>query len=165
MEASTPATGEEVPVSIGELRSCIQCLISDLIDEYFSRFENPPDSPPPRAHCQGSELESRPLRPSSSMVSLGRRRDNDDWSVSSTRRMFRFSQEGFDMARSAPIVHKPSLKIGIEGQREFKLSNSEHFPAYNLRSDSKYCSISCHIIKIVEKCPQRDPEAAIDLAP
>ena len=160
MEPNIPVTGEEVPVSIGE------CLIlSDLITEYFSRFENPPDSPPPRAHCPGSELESRPLRPSSSMVSLGRRRDNDDWSVSSTRRMFRFSQEGFDMARSAPIVHKPSLKIGIEGQREFKLSNSEHFPAYNLRSASKWCSITCHIITIVEKCPQRGLEAATDLAP
>ena len=107
-------------MSIG--RHCI--LSSDLIKEYYSRYENPPDSPPPRA-------EPRPLRPASSLVSL--RRDNDDWSVSSTRRMFRFSQEGFDMARSAPIVHKPSLKIGIEGQREFKLSNSEHFPAYNLR--------------------------------
>ena len=37
------------------------------------------------------------------------------------------------MARSAPIVHQPTLKIGIEGQREFKLSNNEDFPAYNVR--------------------------------
>ena len=50
-----------------------------------------------------------------------------------TRRQFKFSQEGFDMARSAPIVHQPTLKIGIEGQREFKLSNNEDFPAYNVR--------------------------------
>ena len=68
------------------------------------------------------------------MMNLDRTRNkNDDWSVSSTRRQFRFSQEGFDMARSAPIVHKPTLKIGIEGQREFKLSNNEDFPAYNVR--------------------------------
>ena len=74
------------------------------------------------------------MRPSSSMMNLDRTRNkNDDWSVSSTRRQFRFSQEGFDMARSAPIVHKPTLKIGIEGQREFKLSNNEDFPAYNVR--------------------------------
>ena len=58
---------------------------------------------------------------------------NDDWSISTTKRLYRFSQEGFNMARSAPIVHKPTLKIGMEGQREFTLSNSRDFPSYNVR--------------------------------
>lgn len=131
MELNIPTTEEEVLVLTGKHSHSI--LYSPIITEYFFRYENPPESPPPQAHREyEADIGSRPIRPSSSMVSL-RRRDNDDWCVSSTRRMFRFSQEGFDMARSSPIVHKPSLKIGIEGQREFKLSNSEHFPAYNLR--------------------------------
>ena len=133
MELNIPTTGEEVPVLIGR-HSVIAFMNHIIYIIFFSRYENPPDSPPPRRRDDSeAELGPRPLRPSSSMVSLGRRRDNDDWSVSTSRRLFRFSQEGFDMARSAPIVHKPTLKIGIEGQREFKLSNSEHFPAYNLR--------------------------------
>ena len=102
-------------------------IFNKIFPPFYSRYENLPDSPPP--YRSGSRM-----RPSSSMMNLDRTRNkNDDWSVSSTRRQFRFSQEGFDMARSAPIVHKPTLKIGIEGQREFKLSNNEDFPAYNVR--------------------------------
>jgi len=38
--------------------------------------------------------------------------------------------------RSAPIVHKPTLKIGLEGGREFTLSSNQDFPAYNVREIS-----------------------------
>ena len=48
------------------------------------------------------------------------------------------------MARSAPIVHQPTLKIGIEGQREFKLSNNEDFPAYNVRCGDNQLVTSRH---------------------
>ena len=70
------------------------------------------------------------------MISLGRGFSND-WDMSTSKRNFKFSQEvidvslnildhievlfssfisnvpqGFDMARSAPIIHQPTLKIG-----------------------------------------------------
>ena len=40
------------------------------------------------------------------------------------------------MARSAPIVHKPTLRIGIEGDREHFHSKSEDYPAYPKREIS-----------------------------
>ena len=96
-----------------------------------NRYENPPDSPPARASNGGHGV----LRPASSLVTLGRNR-NDDWSMSTSRRNFRFTQEGFDMARSAPIVHKPTLRIGIEGDRTHFHSKSEDYPAYPVREIS-----------------------------
>ena len=40
------------------------------------------------------------------------------------------------MARSAPIVHQPTLRIGLEGLREFRVSKSEDYPAYPQREIS-----------------------------
>ena len=88
------------------------------------RFENPPASPPAG------------LRPASSLVSLGPGAADTDWSLSTSRRNFRFTQEGFTMARSAPIVHQPTLRIGLEGLREFRVSKSEDYPAYPQREIS-----------------------------
>ena len=110
-----------------------QLSVSQSIIRELSRYENPPDSPPPqtKAGCEDF-TPTRVIRPSSSLVNIGRPR-NDDWSVSTSSRFFKFSPEGFKMARSSPVVHQPSLKIGLEGQREFSVSNSQHFPAYNVR--------------------------------
>ena len=99
---------------------------------WLSRYENPPDSPPPGTRGRYDDVTPRVIRPSSSLVNIGRA-GTDDWSVSTSSRFYKFSPEGFNMARSAPIVHQPTLKIGLEGEREFSVSNSQHFPAYNVR--------------------------------
>ena len=112
---------------------CYYILPTSIYNIKLCRYENPPDSPPPQSKSGHDDVTpSRVIRPSSSLVNIGRAR-NDDWSVSTSSRFFKFSPEGFNMARSAPIVHQPTLKIGLEGQREFSVSNSDHFPAYNVR--------------------------------
>ena len=124
--------GEDYQIKLYMLYRMLCINVKQLSNPLLRRYENPPDSPPPQRNSQDDVTPTRVIRPSSSLVNIGRAR-NDDWSVSTSTRFYKFSPEGFNMARSAPIVHKPSLKIGIEGDRQFSVSNSEHFPAYNVR--------------------------------
>ena len=61
-----------------------------------NRYENPPDSPPQSRTSYDTDSNNgryNPvLRPSSSLVTMGRNR-NDDWSMSTSRRNFRFTQQ------------------------------------------------------------------------
>ncbi|XP_023338849.1 uncharacterized protein LOC111709419 [Eurytemora carolleeae] len=59
------------------------------------------------------------------------RHDGND--ISTTQRNYKFTEDGFSMSRSYPVVPQPSLRIGIEGDREFSPEKLQEYRAYSVR--------------------------------
>ena len=54
-------------------------------------------------------------------------RPGSDWNLTTTKRSFRFSEEGFKNARVQPFRPVPSLKIAVEGKRYLSPEKKEVF--------------------------------------
>ncbi len=60
-------------------------------------------------------------------------RPGSDWNLTTTKRSFRFSEEGFKNARAQPFRPVPSLKIAVEGKRYLSPEKKEVFVRFAQR--------------------------------